>query len=88
MQIEYGIACCLPHGRHGKGLISRRVKRENDTVNTTVIREKTWPEKEKTLPVIHFGEIIDRPAVRVAVQKAVAKLTPAYECLFGKFIEH
>ena len=53
-----------------------------------MIRDENRPEKGKPLPALHGGEIIDKLAASVAVQKAVAKLTPAYECLFGNFTDH
>ena len=59
--------------------LAEQVKRQNEAGNMAVVRDETRPEKGKTLLVLHCGEIIDRPVVRVAIQKAVADLSPAYE---------
>lgn len=58
--------------------ISEQVKRENARGDMAVIRDEASPEKDKTLPVLYCGEIIDRPSVRGAIQKAVAELNPSY----------
>lgn len=44
-----------------------------------VMRDETRPRQGKPLPVLHCGEVIDRPAVRAAIQKAIAALCPSYE---------
>ncbi|MPT51721.1 MULTISPECIES: FAD-dependent oxidoreductase [Delftia] len=44
-----------------------------------VMRDETRPGQGKPLPVLHCGEVIDRPAVRAAIQKAIAALRPSYE---------
>ena len=44
-----------------------------------VMRDETRPRQGKPLPVLHCGEVIDRPAVRAAIQKAIAALRPSYE---------
>lgn len=59
--------------------LAEQVKRENEAGKIAVIRDETQPEKGKTLPVLHCGEIIDRPVVRVAIQKAVADMSSAHE---------
>ncbi len=53
--------------------ITEEVKRENAKGNMVVIRNESGTEKDKLLPVLYCGEIIDRPAVRAAIQKAVGK---------------
>lgn len=53
--------------------IAEEVKRENAKGNMAVIRNEGGSEKDKSLPVLYCGEIIDRPAVRAAIQKAVVK---------------
>ena len=63
--------------------IAEQVRRENEAGNMAVIRDETRPEKGKTLPLLHCGEIVDRPAVRVAIQKAIGTLGPYYEASSG-----
>jgi hypothetical protein len=58
--------------------IAEQVKRENARGDMAVIRDEASPGKDKTLPVLYCGEIIDRPSVRAAIQKAVAELGPSY----------
>lgn len=58
--------------------IAEQVKRENAASGVAVMRDESDPQKGKVLPVMHCGEMIDRPAVRVAIQKAVAALRPSY----------
>lgn len=55
------------------------VKRESQSGNMAVIQDSTQPASGKPLPVLHCGEVIDRKAVRVAIQKAINELAPAYE---------
>ncbi|MDD4880188.1 MAG: hypothetical protein PHR30_04115 [Gallionellaceae bacterium] len=59
--------------------ISEQVKRESAKGEMAVIRDDVGPAKDKTLPVLYCGEIIDRPSVRAEIQKAVAELNPSYE---------
>jgi len=54
------------------------VKREIARGDMAVIRAETGPQKDKALPVLYCGEIIDSPPVRAAIQKAVAELGPLY----------
>lgn len=58
--------------------IAEQVKRENPADNVAVMRDELQPQKGKMLPVMHCGEMIDKPAVRAAIQKAVAALRPSY----------
>jgi len=60
-------------------VIAEQVKQENAKGDMAVIRDETGPGKDKVLPVLYCGEIIDRPSVRDAIQKAVVKLKPFYE---------
>ncbi|WP_229477017.1 hypothetical protein [Massilia rubra] len=58
--------------------IAEQVKRENAASGVAVMRDESEPQKGKVLPVLHCVEMIDRPAVRAAIQKAVAALRPSY----------
>ena len=58
--------------------IAEQVKRENAKGDMAVIRDEAGLGKDKTLPVLYCGEIIDRPSVRAAIQKAVGELNPSY----------
>jgi hypothetical protein len=56
--------------------VASAVKAELAKGNMAVIRsEKT---KDKPLPVMHCGEIIDAPSVHAAINKAVRRLPPSY----------
>ncbi|AOV01168.1 hypothetical protein BI380_07220 [Delftia tsuruhatensis] len=62
--------------------IAEQVQRENTkgaNGDMAVMRDETRPRQGKPLPVLHCGEVIDRPAVRAAIQKAIAALRPFYE---------
>jgi hypothetical protein len=59
--------------------IAEQVQRENATGDMAVMRDEARPAQGKPLPVLHCGEVIDRPAVRAAIQKAIATLRPSYE---------
>lgn len=59
--------------------VAEQVKQENAKGEMAVIRSETGPGKDKTLPLLYCYEIIDRPSVRAAIQKAVAALKPSYE---------
>lgn len=62
--------------------IAEQVQRENTkgaNGDMAVMRDETRPGQGKPLPVLHCGEVIDRPAVRAAIQKAIAALRPSYE---------
>ncbi len=58
--------------------VAEQVKRENAKGEMAVIRNETGPGKDKTLPLLYCYEIIDRPSVRAAIQKAIAALKPSY----------
>lgn len=58
--------------------IVEQVKLENEKGDMAVIRDEAEPGKDKTLPVLYCSEIIDKPAVRTAIQKAVEALNPSY----------
>lgn len=58
--------------------ISEQVKRESASGEMPVVRDESNPMRAKTLPVMHCAELIDRPAVRTAIQKAVVALRPGY----------
>jgi hypothetical protein len=54
--------------------IAAQVERENARGEGAVIRDESGPERDKALPVLYCGEMIDTPSVRAAIQKAVAEL--------------
>jgi hypothetical protein len=58
--------------------IAEQVKRENAKGEMAVIRDDAGPAKDKALPVLYCGEIIDRPSIRAAIQTAVSALSPSY----------
>lgn len=58
--------------------IVEQVKLENKKGDMAVIRDEAESEQDKVLPVLYCNEIIDRPAVRAAIQKAVDALKPSY----------
>lgn len=58
--------------------VAEQVKREIAAGAVTVIRDESNPGKAKMLPLMHCGELIDRPAVRAAINKALIALRPAY----------
>jgi hypothetical protein len=58
--------------------IAEQVKRESAGGDMAVIRNEAGPEKDKTLPLLYCGEMIDKPSIRAAIQKAVAELKPSY----------
>lgn len=58
--------------------VVEQVKHENAKGEMAVIRSETEPGKDKVLPLLYCYEIIDRPSVRAAIQKAVAALKPSY----------
>ncbi len=59
--------------------VAEQVKRETAKGNMAVIRDEIGPGKDKSLPVLYCGEIIDEPAVRAAIQKAVTELAPSHD---------
>lgn len=52
--------------------IAEQVKRENARGDMAVIRDESGQGKDKALPVLYCSEMIDKPSVRAAIQKAVA----------------
>ncbi|WP_374400833.1 hypothetical protein [Niveibacterium sp.] len=59
--------------------IAEQVAHETASGDMAVIRNEAGPEPDKALPLLYCGEIIDKPAVRTAIQKALAELEPAYK---------
>jgi hypothetical protein len=57
--------------------VASAVKAELAKGNMAVIRSEN-ETKDKPLPVMHCGEIIDAPSVHTAINKAVRRLTPSY----------
>jgi hypothetical protein len=58
--------------------IVEQVRLENKKGDMAVIHDENEPGKDKTLPVLYCSEIIDKPAVRTAIQQAVEALNPSY----------
>ena len=58
--------------------VAEQVKLETAKGEMAVVRNEAGPGPDKALPVLYCGEIIDKPAVRAAIQKAAAALNPAY----------
>ena len=58
--------------------VAAAVKAELTKGNMVVIRSETEPMKDKPLPVMYCGEIIDQPSVDAPIHKAVKKLKPSY----------
>lgn len=58
--------------------LAEQVKQESVQGEMAVIRDESAPGKDKELPVLYCGEIIDKPAVRAAIQNAVSALSTAY----------
>ena len=54
------------------------VKAELAKGNMAVVRSETGPTKDKPLPVLYCGEIIDVPSVQAAINRAVKKLASSY----------
>ena len=59
--------------------IAEQVRRENAKGDMAVVRDENRPATGKELAVLHCGEMIDRPAVRAAIQKAIEVMRPSYE---------
>lgn len=58
--------------------VAEQVKIEHAKGEMPVVRSEGEQGKDKVVPVLYCGEIIDKPAVRAAIQKAIAMLAPAY----------
>jgi hypothetical protein len=58
--------------------VAEQVKLETAKGEMAVVRSEAEPGTDKALPVLYCSEIIDKPAVRAAIQKAVAALNPSY----------
>lgn len=58
--------------------VAEQVKLETAKGGMAVVRNEAEAGSDKALPVLYCSEIIDEPAVRAAIQKAVAVLTPSY----------
>jgi hypothetical protein len=60
-----------------RGVVSA-VKAELAKGNMAVIRSDSEQTKDKPLPIMYCGEVIDAPSVHAAINKAVRRLTPSY----------
>jgi hypothetical protein len=60
-------------------LIDDIVKREIAKGDTAWIPDDSNPKEGKAMPVLYCVDIIDTPAVRTAIQKAIIKLKPYYK---------
>ena len=58
--------------------LAEQVKLETAKGEMAVIRNEAEPGADKALPVLYCSEIIDKPAVRAAIQQAVAALESSY----------
>ncbi|WP_349263243.1 hypothetical protein [Steroidobacter sp.] len=58
--------------------IAERVKLETAKGDMAVVRTEAEPGTDKALPVLYCSEIIDKPPVRAAIEKAVAALNSSY----------
>lgn len=58
--------------------LAEQVKVETAKGEMAVVRNEAEPGTDKALPVLYCSEIIDEPAVRAAIQKAVAALNSSY----------
>jgi hypothetical protein len=58
--------------------LAEQVKLETAKGEMAVVRNEAEPGSDKALPVLYCSEIIDKPAVRAAIQKAVAALNSSY----------
>jgi hypothetical protein len=58
--------------------LAEQVKVETAKGEMAVVRNEAEPGTDKALPVLYCSEIIDEPAVRAAIQKAVAALDSSY----------
>lgn len=56
--------------------VAEQVKQEVAKGEMAVMRDEAQPG-DKALPLLYCGEIIDKPAVRAAIRKAVAALGPS-----------
>jgi hypothetical protein len=58
--------------------IAEQVRLEIAKGEMAVVRDEATPGGDKALPVLYCSELVDRPAVRAAIQKAVATLKSSY----------
>lgn len=58
--------------------VAEQVKLETAKGEMAVVRSEAEPGTDKALPVLYCSEIIDKPDVRAAIQKAVAALNSSY----------
>lgn len=58
--------------------VAEQVKLETAKGDMAVVRNEAEPGSDKALPVLYCSEIIDKPTVRAAIQKAIAALSPSY----------
>lgn len=59
--------------------LAEAITRETAKAEMPLMRNEVGPEKDKPLPLLYCGEITAKPAVRAAIKKVIAKLSPAYE---------
>ena len=58
--------------------VAETVKRELAKGDMAIIRDESAPNADKMLPILYCSEIIDTPAVRGEIAKAVVALDRAY----------
>lgn len=59
------------------GELARAVERQVGAGDMAVIRDEAHPGKGKALPILYCSEIIDRPGVRTAMDRAVQSVDTA-----------
>ena len=58
--------------------ISNAVKAEMRKADMMVVHLDAEPPRDEAVPVVYCGEIIDRPVVRHAIDRALVQLAPDY----------
>ena len=58
--------------------LAEQVQRELPKAPMAIIPSESGVGHETALPILYCHELIDRPALRAAIRKAVAALAPAY----------
>ena len=59
--------------------VVEQVRVESANGDMAVIRDDVVPGKDKVLPLLYCSEMIDKPAVRAAIHKAIMALEPLYD---------
>lgn len=59
--------------------LATQVKNEVGKGEMAVIRDEAGAGKDKALPVLYCGEIIDKPAIRSAIEAGVGLISRSYQ---------